>query len=439
MRPVTIVVRIGSAFVLPSLILAALPASAQAPVVTSARVVVESRPAPAMIVWIENDRDTAIVGWEITHLREGKRAGQASGGHAPPTEGQPPGTGAILPGERRRVRLSLPEVRPTDQARLTLVLFADGSFAGVADRLAMRLDRDEKHAVEIRYWMDVFNRLPRTQADAIAFLRQHVSERARLRVGEPYDRGPDIERWITASPPETWTLERAEAYRAGLEQDLARVTRFQAYRAAHGVGTMTVDDVTIEGVDVRRELTGIEDPVIYIENLRDVPIDAWTISWTSAPHSGPAGTGGRDMCGQRDRPGEGPILPGERREMPLGIGDRIDALPQATLNGALWTDGHFEGDVAWRRRIFDTRQTDARVLNHWIALLREAAAMAPREALSFLRDKDDERKRQFPRERSVLGANIAGWTKMIENPRADLAQVLTRHADMFDRRARCGV
>jgi hypothetical protein len=109
------------------------------------------------------------------------------------------------------------------------------------------------------------------------------------------------------------------------------------------------------------------------------------------------------------------------------------------VEGALWSDGHFEGDPTWRRRIFDNRQADARVLNYWIARLREAAAMAPPEALAFLRGTDEERKREFPRERSLLGANIAGWTKMIENPEADLGQVLTRHADMFDRRARCGM
>jgi hypothetical protein len=416
-----------------------VPALAQAPVVTSARVVVESRPAPAMMVWIENDRETAIVGWEIRIIREGKPAGQASGGHALPAEGQPAGIGAILPGERRRLRLSLPEVRPTDQARLTMVLFADGSFAGVASHLATRLDRDDKHAVEIRYWIDVFDRLPRTQADAIAFLRRHVAERARLRVGEPYDRGPDIERWITSSPPETWTFERAEAYRKGLEQDLARVTRYRAHRAAHGVGSMTIDDVRIEAVDLRQESAGVDDPVIYIENLRDVPIDAWQHRFTTAPAPGPGGVGGRDMCGQLDRPGEGPIQPGERREIPLAIGDLTDALPHVVVEGAPWSDGHFEGDPTWRRRIFDNRQADARVLNYWIARLREAAAMAPPEALAFLRGTDEERKREFPRERSLLGANIAGWTKMIENPEADLGQVLTRHADMFDRRARCGM
>jgi len=65
--------------------------------------------------------------------------------------------------------------------------------------------------------------------------------------------------------------------------------------------------------------------------------------------------------------------------------------------------------------------------------------MPPREALALLREKDEERKREFPQERSLLGANITGWTKMVENPRADLGQVLTRHAEMFDRRARCGV
>jgi hypothetical protein len=429
--------RTAITFILTSLGLV-VPGLAQAPVVTSARVVVESRPAPALIVWIENDRETAIVGWEIRTIRDGKSAGHASGGHTLPAERQPPGTGAILPGERRRLRLSLPDVRPTDQARLTMVLFADGSFAGVASHLATRLDRDEKHAVEIEYWLDVFHGMPRTPADAIAFLRGHVAERARLRVGEPYDRGPDIERWITSSPPETWTFERAEAYRKRLEQELVRVTRYRAHRAAHGVGSMTLDDVGIEAVGLRQESAGVDDPVIYIENLRDVPIDAWQHRFTTAPVPGPGGVGGRDMCGQLDRPGEGPIQPGERREIPLAIGDLTDALPHVVVEGALWTDGHFEGDVAWRRRIFDNRQADARVLNHWIALLREAAAMAPREALAFLREKDEERKRQFPRERSLLGASVAGWTKMIEDPGADLGQVLARHADMFDRRARCG-
>jgi hypothetical protein len=274
--------------------------------------------------------------------------------------------------------------------------------------------------------------MPRSpQSEAFAFLRRHIAERSRAIPRSEFDLGGRIESWIGTNRPGFWTFRPADVFREDLEEQLAAATRHRPWVSRLGLGSMTVDDVTIEGVTIQGAARTAQEPVAYLENLRDVPLEAWTLSIDDD------GGLGSDACMATDAPGRGRIQPGERREIqirrePSGA----NPLPRVVISGAWWADGHSEGRSSPESWFGASRGARRQTWDYWIPLLRETASMPFAEAIAFLNAKDDERAQQFPREHSSVAQTIEQWTKA---PPDDAEAVLHQYADFLERqRAQCG-
>jgi hypothetical protein len=414
--------------------IAATPLSGvgQDPIVTSARVSVDLRATPGVAVWIENQRDVPLVAWDIGFVRSGRLTGFFRSDQSLSTSTHPPGRGPIPPGERREIQIQIGAGDSIPELRLTAALFADGSFAGAAASLRALFDRHEAQATEFAYWIDVFARMPRSpQSEAFAFLRRHIAERSRAIPRREFDLSGRIESWIGTSRPDSWTFRPADAFREDLEEQLAAATRHRPWVSRLGLGSMTVEHVTIEGVAIQGAARTEQEPVAYLENLRDVPLEAWTLAIDDD------GGLGSDACMATDEPGRGRIQPGERREIQIRRDPSgAHPLPRVVISGAWWADGHSEGRPPQESWFGASRAARRLAWDSWIPLFREAASMPSGDAIAFLKAKDEERARQFPREQSSASQSIEQWTKA---PPDDTATLLRQYADFLERqRAQCG-
>ena len=84
-----------------------------------------------------------------------------------------------------------------------------------------------------------------------------------------------------------------------------------------------------------------ERVVTVLENLRKVPIEAWTIAY---PRDGGENSLRIDMCSSyADAPGQGAIAPAESRRFVSQTPEEIGAPVKAELRMVLFRDGYFQG------------------------------------------------------------------------------------------------
>jgi hypothetical protein len=384
----------------------ALSMPAQDTEVKGARITLVPKTTDVLKLTIENRRSSPLVECQVGLFARGADKSSAfSGWHFYPGSAD----GTVQPNERRTVDAKLEFAPGVETARLNLVVFEDGYYEGVASAVEpWRKDRQAR-VDDLRYWDGVFNLMPRvSETDLRAYLTSRLDDRAGRPGQDPNGMGSVIGKLRDVlrrypSGPDVWSgLDRL---RAETKSELAGLTAQPAGKAAGAV-----DAVTSAAI-LSQERAPSKSYAAAIENLRDVPIEAFGLELVDAGTNRQR-SGLTSDLGPGQRPGEsvsprgGPIQPREVREVPLLNAD--GAAPLVRLAFVIFDDASSEGRAAPRDELLDRRQKRAANLAFAIAALGQAAGRPAGEVEAFLLQKRAERARQ------LLAEGASGSLQLME-------------------------
>lgn len=387
--------------------------------VKSARVSLVPKANTVLKVTIENLRDSPLVEVQIglQQPRGGKSTSTWYFGAGRTNE-------PVQPHERRTV-----ETRLTDDevgtAALELVVFEDGYYRGVTGTLERWRQARQERIDDLRYWSGVFDVMPRvSETDLRAYLASRLADRqdlenpSAMRVTE---RLLDVLRRYP-SGPDVWSgLDRL---RAETKLELAALTRQPSGNAPPAAGPMTAAAI------VTQERAASTTLVTAIENLRDVPIEAFKVEIVDPGTNHMTSGLGSDFCvvepGPTDRQR---IQPREIREVPLNV-KPDDQVPLVRLAAVIFDDLFVEGRRDARDELFLRREKTAEDYAFAIAALNQAAARPVAELHAFLVEKRAERAKQLQAEGRPRDTQLTEMDELIrqakDSPDRLLANVKTR-------------
>jgi hypothetical protein len=420
-------------------------------VVSSATVRVVRKPIAAQVVFVENLRPARLVEWEFalapattpdrpaTHSHYSRTAGPFSPGDGPIEAAN--GRAAAV----RRFRVDTSDAAP-QVASLTLVVFADGMVDGTLAAVTEFRRKQAALVTDLTVWQTGLDALPKSEADALRYLRQQRDAAIRDRPQDPSGIRGRVTQWLEGARPRGWAFTAADSLKREITDRLSAAIRYRsgadgALRDRAALGTNLAASVAVRPQSGQ----GLEF-VALIENLRDTPLEAWELAIYDGPASRyPSSSRTEDACAVvDDQPGRGRIARNEVREISLGPADGAadSALPIAVVKTAIWSDLSWEGDPQARAERLRSREEDAQRFAFWIAALKSAETRASMsDAVAFLATKRDERRRVAPEESDMLAANLQIWSAASQRTPAakpaDLAgyrrqlerqyQLLTRH------------
>jgi hypothetical protein len=403
-------------------------ASAQAPKpapgdvpITSAVFRVERRAIPGLVLHVENLRDAPLQTW-VLGIGTSWQASDRSRDEPPYARGD----GPILWREVRAIRFTLdPSQSLPPEAVVKLAVFEDGWTEGEKDHVDAWVRVRERRVENASYWLDVLDRARgKTDEETKAILRAALVAR-RLEIAERGARpGGPLDAWgedyassnlaslanETTPRPDGWLARVLVHHRDQLMNFRRAMMRplFHAPSAAGQTGASRVGSVAVRVVN--EPMTSV---FVTIENLRDVPIEAYEFRVYESPTQvGPSSGHRSDNCIVIDGPGER-IQPREVRSIQLG--DRA-VTPAGQLRFVLYDDLTFEGSIEARNELFKRRERDAEEYAYWIAALGEARSKPPAEIREFLTTKRRE------------------WIQENENDRQSLLQQMQQMASFADTR-----
>jgi hypothetical protein len=235
----------------------------------------------------------------------------------------------------------------------SLAVFEDGHVEGLPDTVnAWRRDR-QALSDDLTYWIGVLSTMPRiSEPDLRAHLASHLASHA----DRPDPRAETVRARLVRilqrypSGPEVW--EPLDRLRADAERERATLRRTLDGTAAQASpGTLAI---------VAPRASTTPNVVASIENLRDVPIEAFGFEVMTPGSDVPDSGMSMDFCPLR--PGEGEadhrfIRGRETRDVPIGRQPSPDApLPPVRLRFVLYTDGSFEGRTFDRDELLRNRR-----------------------------------------------------------------------------------
>jgi len=369
-------------------VLLVLQVGAPVPAITGARVTLVPKTSAALKVTVENRRPSPLVRIEIGLTRPGQSAPLETFGRyfsGPPRAGEQDSS-PVQANTRRTFDLVLRNGSDIETVAVTLAVFEDGSAEGTPGALeAWRKGRDER-ADDLKYWVQAFEKMPRiSEPDLRQFLAARVQERGRQAPQDPSTVRARVQRLLQQNPsgPDVWTpLDRLRAtVRAELADVPSEPTAGAESRAAGPVS----------GVVLSWERADATEHVAVIENLRDVPIEAFGLETVDPVSGRPSGGQRSDFCLAEREPvtlGRNRIQPHEVREVPLGRSPGSEVLQ---LSFVLFDDLSFEGRPDQRDELLRDREATASDYAFAIDVITRASALPPDQVRTFVAAQRDER------------------------------------------------
>jgi membrane associated rhomboid family serine protease len=172
----------------------------------------------------------------------------------------------------------------------------------------------------------------------------------------------------------------------------AGLTARQVIRTRAGVGPETAAIVPLTSVRLRVVTSTASVRIVEIENLRNVPLEAWTIAAVSrgVPPVVLANALTDVCCVETEKP----IPPRGTRREDVSWVTRLPAGAQLAPVAALFSDGSFEGRPADRDAILSHRNQQAEDLAYEIQVITEARGQPSSRAGAFLAERAESRARQ---------------------------------------------
>ena len=373
--------------------------------VTSATARVIRKPVDAHFIYVENRREIPLVEWRI-ELRSAENRGTLTiDRDYRSAVGQP--DRPIAPHERRHQRLTWRGERRASTAAIKLVVFADGSHAGSPEGVAQFRQEQEALAADLLYWQRTLQDLPRQSIEAAQqYLREKGREHAQVDPSNPSLIRGSVEVWFGPQLPRGFAFTKVDRTLREIDERLADATSYRKHinsdtAPEHAVAVWTASG---EGTDF----------VAIIENLRDTPLEAFRIEIHDPLSPDTVAAIGSDSGSNLDDSRPGALRRTETREMGIRPADNQpdDETPKVALSFALWKDLSWEGSREQRNELLEAREQRAELYAFWIAALKEAARKPADDPLRFLRQKREERRREFPDETdSIMRDNLEIWTK----------------------------
>ena len=380
--PVTKALVIGVAL----LALQALPQAPEIPEIKGARVTLVPKAAAGLSVTLENRRSSPLIECAIGVMRPGRSAAsQIHSYYFSAAFPWRPDTGPLQPNARRGLELVLRDGTATDTPALTLAVFADGFVEGEPGQVDAWRRRRRAKVDDLIFWIRAFDAMPRIAEPAVReYAAARVLERARDASTDPSTVRARLQRVLQQYPsgPDVWIgLDRLGA---DARRELAALP---AEPPAVNGGQPPAD---ISDVALTWERSAPTEFVATIENLRDVPIEAFGFRFVDRASNRIVSGHGMDFCPVEPRPaerGRGQIQPGEVREVPLGSPPDGAVLRLAYV---LFDDLTFEGLPEDRDRQFKHREAQAADYAFAIDVIAKASAMPPNDARAFVAAKRAE-------------------------------------------------
>ena len=354
--------------------------SLEIPEITGARVALVPRTAAGLNVTLENRRSSPLVECAIGVTRPGESA--PSEIHSYFFNGAYPGrpeSGPLHPNARRDLELVLRNGTGMDRPAMTLAVFADGFVEGVPGQVEAWRTRRREQIDDLAYWVRAFDGMPRINEPAVRdYIAARLLERAREAPTDPSNVRDRLKRVLELYPsgPDVWIgLDRL---RADARRDLAE--RPAERPAANGAQPPAV----ITDVALTWERSAPTEFVATIENLREVPIEAFGLQLVDPATKRVLLDQGTDFCLGEPQPaerGSGRIQPHEVREVPLGSSPDGGVL---RLVYVLFDDLSFEGSSEGRDYLLRSREARAADYAFAIDVISKASAMPPDEARAFV-------------------------------------------------------
>ncbi len=376
-----------------ALLLPSSTASAQQPTVTSARVTLVARPSPDQRVVIQNLRDSAIVAWQIDLADPANPGRTLLSGRWDQRIPNIGGPSFEVPAHSTQTRdMYMDAGRPMAAiVRPTLVIFEDGYAEGTPEKLAAARAARQQSQVEITEWLAVLDAMPRTsEQEARDYLHRHWIARAASTDESGARQRLDGVVTSSASRSVMETVDRQ--LRPSLEAGLAIVRRFLE-RPLVSVPADTGNSVRLQSMP--SPAAGF---ILRIENLSDVPIEAWQTSWTFSSTRG-GGADGTDCGGvvASARPRSTcPIPRYGAVEQPFNAMVPEGAQPPAVkLTNIIFEDESYEGSKAEVDRVFKRREETADNNAYWIRILEQALKKPVEDVRPFLEAAIADRSRDL--------------------------------------------
>ena len=368
--------------------LVAVQVAPPVPAITGARVTVVPKTTAALKATVENRRNSPLVTIELGLSRRGQSAPFETHGRyfsgPPRTDGRD--SSPIQPNSRRVLDLVLRNAADVETLAVILAVFEDGSAEGAPAALdTWRTARKERRD-DLTYWVQAFEAMPRiSEPDLRRFLAARVLERGRQATNDPSTVRARLQQLLQAHPygPEVWA--HLDRLRATVRGELAAVP------AEPAAGVEGRAAAAVSSVVVSWERTDATEHVAVIENLRNVPIEAFGLE-RADPVSGRSNGGQRsDFClAEREpaTPGHSRIQPNEKREVRLGSapGDEI-----LRLSFVLFDDLSFEGRSDHRDELLRDREARASDYAFAIDVISRASVLPPEEARALVTGQRAER------------------------------------------------
>ena len=402
------------------------PAAGDVPI-TSAVLRIERRATPGFVLHVENLRDAPLDTWVIS---VGSLSRMSDFSRRDSTFAR--GEGPVLPREVRAIRLETPSQLPSSGPIVMLAVFEDGWMEGEQEYLeAWQLVR-QRRVEDASYWLTVLDGV-RGKGDeetrtvlktAVVRRRQELAERVTAQIRAGLDAFADsytitnitsLAHDESPRPPE-WLATRLANYRDELENQRRLMMRplFQAPAGPPAGSRATA-------VAVRLVQEPVTTVVATIENLRDVPIEAYEFATYDSPvPTSRASLRRSDSCVAIDGPGDR-IQPREVRSIPLG--DR-SVTPTGRLTMVLYDDLVFEGSIERRDDLLKSREKEADAYAYWIAALADARTKPPATLREFLALKRRDWIAEHPEGRVSVAQHVFEVTNRTDSRPELLVQSL---------------
>lgn len=376
-----------------ALLLPSSATSAQQPIVTSARVTLVAKPSPDQRVVIENLRDSAIIAWQVNLADPASPGRTLLSGNWEEIIPNIGGPSFEVPAHTTQTRdMRMDAGRPMAAiVRPILVIFEDGNAEGTPEKLAAARTAWQQRRAEITEWLSVLDAMPRTsELEARDYVRRQWIARAASTDESGARQRLDSVVQSSASRSVIEIVDRQ--LRPSLEAGLAIVRRF----LERPLVSLPADT----GKSVRMQSTPSPSAgiVLRIENLSDVPIEAWQTSWTFSSSRGGGGQstdcgGVVASAGLRSRcpiPGYGAVEEPFSEMVPEGAQP-----PAVKLTHIIFENESYEGSKAEVDRVFKRREETADNNAYWIGILEQASKKPVEDLRLFLEAAIADRLREL--------------------------------------------
>ncbi|HUL72121.1 MAG TPA: hypothetical protein VLT86_03420 [Vicinamibacterales bacterium] len=286
-----------------------------------------------------------------------------------------PGTGPIAPGERRTITIETPGALAT--VRPALAAFANGNLEGDPAAIDEVVTVRRQRVAALRYWIAALNAAPADDASLHAYVQARIEESARMTPDDPSGLRNQLAGYVNGAARGTgWLHQVVVSRRDSAARELTALTM--------PGGAISPGPVTSIAVDVQRRAGA--RVVAYLENLRDVPAQAWEVEFAfpdapNRPIMGHRADGPYEL--KRHEVAEVLVYPG---------GQAPSVLPVASVRMVLFADGTFEGSRQSRDEVLASRAREEQDLAYWIQALNEDGMKPSSDAASALRDRVLRRK-----------------------------------------------